>query len=168
MITLYLCGMLLNLVFVVWSVQQCQFWSNSADRVSKQGKYRNYWVLINAFWIYLRFVKNRFLRHRFARYWFRFVSRPWLDTNIPNKHFLCLQDVFKRSSRHVFKTSSRRLQRKNFSSSKTYCEMPSRHICKTSSRRLGRQKRVTLKTCWRRLQVKTFLRRLQDMWWRRF
>ena len=29
-----------------------------------------------------------------------------LDTDIPSKHFVCLQDVLKNSS-HVFKTSSR-------------------------------------------------------------
>ena len=28
-----------------------------------------------------------------------------LDTDIPSKHFVCLQDVLKTSSRHVFKTS---------------------------------------------------------------
>ena len=53
-----------------------------------------------------------------------------LDKDIPSKHFVCLQDVFKISSRHVFKTSSRRLQLNNFSSSKT----SSRRICKTSLR----------------------------------
>ena len=48
----------------------------------------------------------------------------------------CLQDVFKTSSRHafrkssshVFKTSWRRLQRNNFSSSKTSCEISSRRL----------------------------------------
>ena len=40
-------------------------------------------------------------------------------TDIPSKYFVCLHKIFKRSSRHVFKTSSRRLQRNNFSSSKT-------------------------------------------------
>ena len=30
-----------------------------------------------------------------------------LDTDIPSKHFVCLQDVLKTSSRYVFKTSSR-------------------------------------------------------------
>ena len=40
-----------------------------------------------------------------------------LDTDIPSKHFVCLQDVLKTSSRYVFKTSSR-------------------HVFKTSSRRL--------------------------------
>ena len=28
------------------------------------------------------------------------------DTDIPSKHFVCLQDVFITSSRHVLKTSS--------------------------------------------------------------
>ena len=74
-----------------------------------------------------------------------------LNTNIPSKYFVCLNNVFKTSSRHVlktsskhvfktssrhvFKTSSRRPQRNNFSSSKT------------SSRRLGRREIVTLKKC---------------------
>ena len=30
-----------------------------------------------------------------------------LDTDIPSKYFVCLQDVLKTSSRYVFKTSSR-------------------------------------------------------------
>ena len=71
----------------------------------KIDKYRNYWVLINAFWIRLRFVKYRFVRYRFVRYWFRFVSRPWLDTDISSKYFFCLQDVFITTWRHVFETS---------------------------------------------------------------
>ena len=50
-----------------------------------------------------------------------------LDTDIPNKQFVCLQDVLKTSS----SMSSRRLQRNNFS----------------SSRRLGRQNIVTRKRC---------------------
>ena len=29
-----------------------------------------------------------------------------LDTDIPSKHFVCLQDLLKMSLRHVFKTSS--------------------------------------------------------------
>ena len=51
-------------------------------------------VLINAFWIRLRFARYRFVKCRFVRskiYTFRFV---------------CFQDVLKTSSRHVFKTSS--------------------------------------------------------------
>ena len=48
--------------------------------------------------------------------------------------FVGLQDDLKTSSRHVLKTSSIRLQRNNFTSSKT------------SSRRLGIQKIVTLRT----------------------
>ena len=64
----------------------------------------------------------------------------FLDTDIPSKYFFCLHNVFNTSSRHVFKTSWRRLQRNNFWSSKT------------SSRCLGRRKIVRLKTWWRRLQ----------------
>ena len=57
-----------------------------------------------------------------------------LDTDIPSKHFVCLQDVFKTSSRHAFKTSWRRLQ-------------------EVFARCLGRRKIVTLKTCWRQTDV---------------
>ena len=101
-----------------------------------------------------------------------------LDTDIPNKQFLCLQDllktfsrhafktsskhVFKTSSRHVFKKSSRHLQRNNFTSSKTSSKTSSRRLCKTSSRRLGRRKIVTLKTCWRRLEDVSW-RRVEDI-----
>ena len=81
-----------------------------------------------------------------------------LDLLIPSKYFVCINSVFKTSSRpvfktssrHVLKTSSRRFQRNNFLS------------CKMSSRRLGRRKIVTLKTCWRRLQDMSW-RRLQDL-----
>ena len=41
----------------------------------------------------------------------------WLDTDIPSKHFVCLQNVLKKPSRHVFKR-------------------PPRHVLKVSSRRL--------------------------------
>ena len=43
-------------------------------------------------------MKYRFVRYR---YWFRFVSRSWLDTDISSKNFVCLKDVLKMSSRHV-------------------------------------------------------------------
>ena len=71
-----------------------------------------------------------------------------LDTDLPSKYFVFLQDILMMSSRQVFKTSSthvskvswRHLQHNNFSSSKT------------SSGNLERRR------CWRRLQ---------DMSWRR-
>ena len=77
-----------------------------------------------------------------------------------------LQDMSSRRFQDVFKTSSRRLQRNNFSSSKTSSgrfarclqdvfKNSSRRLRKTSSRRLGRRKIVTLKTRWRRLQDMT-------------
>ena len=47
-------------------------------------------------------MKCRFVRYRFVRYWFRFVSRPSLDTDIPSKHFVYLQDVFKTCLQDVF------------------------------------------------------------------
>ena len=78
-----------------------------------------------------------------------------LDTDIFSKHYVCLLDVLQISSRHVFKTPWRRLQRNNFSSSKTSWRRLARgleNVFKTSSRHLGRRKIVTLKTCWRRLQ----------------
>ena len=57
-----------------------------ADWVSKKANIDiiGFWLM---HWIRLRFVKYRFVRYRFVRYWFRFVSRPWSDTDIPSKHF---------------------------------------------------------------------------------
>ena len=63
-----------------------------------------------------------------------FIDVPWFRENSP-----ALKNSWLRAW-PVFKTSSTRLQRNNFSSSKT------------SSRHLGRRKTVTLKTCWRRLK----------------
>ena len=68
-----------------------------------------------------------------------------------------LQDM----SSRCLQDSSRRLQRNNFSFSKTFWRRLQdvlRDVFKTFSRRLGRRKIMTLKTCWRRLQ---------DMSWRR-
>ena len=53
-------------------------------------------------------MKYGFVGHRFT-----FVRS---DTDILSKHFVCFQDM---SSRYVLKTSSRRFQHNNFSSSKT-------------------------------------------------
>ena len=52
----------------------------------------------------------------------RYTHLDLLDTDIPGKHFVCLQDVLKTSSRHVFKMSSRYVFRTS-----------SRHFFKTSS-----------------------------------
>ena len=97
--------------------------------------------------------------------------------------FVGLQDVLKTSSRHVLKTSSTRLQRNNFSFSKTSWKMKNcysedvfktswkhvlttfwwtswRHVLKTSGRHV-------LKTSWRQVS-KTSWRRLgdkQDVYW---
>ena len=70
----------------------------------------------------------------------------------------CLRDVLKTSSRYVFKTSWRRLQHNNFSSSKTswrLLEDVLREVLKTSSRRLCK----TSSRCLR----KTSSRCLQDV-----
>ena len=98
----------------------------------------------------------------------RYTHSDLLDTDIPSKHFVCLQDVLKTSSRHVFKTSSkyvfkvssrhvfktswRCLQRNNFSSSKTSCETSSKtkncyaeDVLKTSSRHVLKTSQVILK-----------------------
>ena len=37
----------------------------------------------------------------------RYTHLDLLDTDIPSKYFICLQDVLKTSSRNVFKASSR-------------------------------------------------------------
>ena len=127
-------------------------------------------------------MKYRFVRYRFFRYWFRFVSKPWLDTDIPSKHSTCLQDVFKTSGRHVFKKSWRRLQpitifrllrriqgvlRDIFNtSSRRICKISSRCLqCKTSLWRLGRRKIVTLifKTCFEDV-FKTYWRPQNVCW----
>ena len=69
-------------------------------------------------------------------------------TNIPSKYFVCLQNIFNTSSRHVFKTSSRLVQRNNFTSSKT----SSRRLCKMSSRCLQDVLEDVKLLRWRRLQ----------------
>ena len=78
-----------------------------------------------------------------------------LDTEIPDKHFVCLQDVLKTSSRHFFKTSSRHVFK---TSSRHVFKTFSRHVLKTSSR-------PVFKSPWRRLQRNNFSssRRLQDV-----
>ena len=93
--------------------------------------------------------------------------------------FVGLEDVLKTSSKHVLKTHSTRLQRKNFWSSKT----SGRRLAKTFWRRLEdisqdvlqeRRTIVTLKTpsrhldgmSWRRLKDMSWSR-LQDMSWSR-
>ena len=38
---------------------------------------------------------------------FLYTRLDLLDTDIPGEHCVCLQDVFKTSSRHAFKASSR-------------------------------------------------------------
>ena len=84
----------------------------------------------------------------------------------------CLQDVFKTSSRHafrkssshVFKTSWRRLQRNNFSSSKTSCELSSRRlqdVFKTSWKTKHCHAGGVLKTSSRNVS-KTSSRRVED------
>ena len=60
-----------------------------------------------------------------------------LDTDIPSKPFVSLQDVLETTSRHAFKPSLR------YVFSATFFRL---------QRRLRRPKIVTLKTCTRRLQ----------------
>ena len=113
------------------------------------------------------------MRYRCVRLWFRFFSKPWLDTDIPSKQFVCIQDVFKTTPRHVFetssrqvfKTSSRRLQRNNFSSSRTSCRRLQdilKMCCKMSSRRI-------FKTSWKtkNCYAEDVLKTSSDMSWRR-
>ena len=95
-----------------------------------------------------------------------------LDTDIPNKQSICLQDVLKTSSRHffktssryIFKTSSKRLQRNNFSSSKTssrHLQDVLRDVFKTSWKTKNCYTRNVLKTL-SRLVLKTSSRLLED------
>ena len=107
-----------------------------------------------------KLLSSKRLRLRFLRYslWNKDLldtHLDLLDTDITSKNFVCLRDVLKTSSRYVFKTSWRRLQRSNFLSSKTSSRSLARgleNVFKTSWRCLGRRKIVTLKTSWRCLQ----------------
>ena len=81
-----------------------------------------------------------------------------LDTDIPSKYFVCLNNVFKTSSRHVFKTfsrhvfnmSSRRFQDISSGVFRTYLQTYLQRNNFTSSRRLEDV-------------FKVYLRRLQDV-----
>ena len=61
----------------------------------------------------------------------RYTHLDLLDTDIPGKHFVCLQDFLKTSSRYVFKTFSRYVFK---TSSRHVFKTSSRHVFKTSSR----------------------------------
>ena len=65
---------------------------------------KNIGVLINAFWIHLWFVKYRFVRYRFVRYWSRFLSRPWINTDIL-VNILLISKTSSRRLEDVFKTN---------------------------------------------------------------
>ena len=77
----------------------------------------------------------------------------------------CPQDFFKMSSRHVLKTSSRRLQRNDFSSSKT----SSRRLQEVFARRLRDIFKTSwkTKTCYAEDLWKTSLRHILKMFSRR-
>ena len=83
------------------------------------------------------------------------TSKLILPSVSTQQTFVGLQDVLKTSSRHVLKTSSTRLQRNNFTSSKTSWrhfqdlsqDVLKASFCKTSWRRLEN----VLKTSWRRI-----------------
>ena len=87
--------------------------------------------------------------HSFREANLQLIEESHFKSKIAQQTFVGLQDVFKTSSRHVLKTSSTRLQRNNFTFSKTS----------------WRRKIVTLKTSWRRLEDMSW-RRLEDMSWR--
>ena len=110
-------------------------------------------------WVRLTFVESRFVSYRLVRHWFRFASRPWLDTDIPSKHFDCLQDVIKTSLGHVFKTSSRHVFKTSW---RHTFKTSSRHVFKTSSRLLQRINSSSSKSSSRHLQG-VFARNLQKV-----
>ena len=96
-----------------------------------------------------------------------------LETDIPGKHFVCLQDVlktyswhvFKTCSRHFFKTPTRHLQRNNFSCSKTSWRRLARclqNVFKTSRKTKNCHAEDVLKTSSRHV-FKTSPRRLKDL-----
>ena len=106
----YLCGMLLKTLYLlphlfynvelelIQSVSQHQI--NSKDKnavwVSKCDEYWSYWVLSNASWIFLRFIKYLFERDRFVgqRFWY-------VRYSIPCKYFIGFQEVLKTAWRHL-------------------------------------------------------------------
>ena len=91
-----------------------------------------------------------------------FVSKtPW--RRLEDMSSRRLQDISSRRLQDILGVTIFRLPRHLEDVFKTFCEMPSRHLCKTSSRRLGRREVITLKTCWRRPQGMSW-RRLQDLW----
>ena len=106
----------------------------------------SYRVLINAFWIRLRFV------YRFVKYRLLDTHLDFLDTVILSKYFVCLktclEDVFKTCLQDAFRTCLQDVFSVTFFRLRRRFE----DVLQTSSRRLGRQKIVTLWTCWRRLQ----------------
>ena len=68
---LYLCsmGMLLKTSFLLPQLFcNVDFELNQLIEFQNKTNTENYWVLANAFWIRLRFVKYRFVRYRFVRY----------------------------------------------------------------------------------------------------
>ena len=69
--SLYLCsmGMLLKTSFLLPHLFcNVDFELNQLIEFQNKTNTENYWVLVNAFWIRLRFVKYRFVRYRFVRY----------------------------------------------------------------------------------------------------
>ena len=117
-----------------------------------------------------RFVKCRFARSKI--YTFRFacfqdvLKTSWRHVFKTSSRYVfqtSSRHVFKTSSRHVFKTSWRRLQRNNFSSSKTSSRRLARclqdvfktylqDVFKTSWKTKNCYAEDVLKTCWRRLE----------------
>ena len=84
---------------------------------SKLRQILKWWVLLNVFWIRLRIVKCRLVKYRFVRYTFRFVRS--VIPSILLVSIMSSRRLHDMSSRHHQDMSSRRLQRNNFSSSKT-------------------------------------------------
>ena len=90
----------------------------------------------------------------------RYSIENFVEISLPSKHLL----VLKASSRHVLKTSSIRLPRNNFTSSKSSWRRLAKTFCKTSWRRLGRRKIVSLKTSWRYVLKKSWRYALKMSW----
>ena len=71
------------------------------------------------------------------------IDRSFKICNNFQQTFVGFEDVFKPSLRHVLKTSSKRLERKNFSSPKTSCK----YFLKTSWKTKNCYAEDILKTC---------------------
>ena len=96
------------------------------------------------------------MKYGFVRYWFRFLSRPWINTDI-------LVNIL-----FISKTSSRRLQDMSWRRLQDVFETYLQDVFKTSSRRLEDVVEDKRLLCWRHVEdvLKTCLEDIFKASWR--